>query len=311
MRLLITGSNGMVGRALSETLATTKNFSLLLPKRQELDLLNFAEVDAYIKKNKPDFVIHCAALVGGIAANIKNPIEFLLYNSEINFNVIKASFQNNIRYLLNMGSSCMYPKDREELHEDDIMTGKLEPTNEAYALAKISASLLCDYVCKQLGYDYKTIIPGNLYGPHDNFNLNSSHLIPAIITKTHHAIQNRITEIEIWGDGKARREFMYVADLVEFIVLAIEKISELPARINVGIGRDYSINEYYHAVADVMGYTGSFKHNLEKPVGMAKKLMNIKSATELGWAAKTSLKSGITQTVNYFLNLDKTEDLTI
>ncbi len=308
MKLLITGSNGMVGRALSEKLATNKNITLLLPKRQELDLLNFSQVDTYIKKNKPDFVIHCAALVGGIAANIKRPLEFLLENSEINFNVIKASFQNNIHYFLNMGSSCMYPKDREELREDDIMTGKLEPTNEGYALAKISASFLCDYVHKQLGFEYKTIIPGNLYGPYDNFNLDSSHLIPAIIAKTHDAIQNQKKEIEIWGDGKARREFMYVMDLVAFIILAIEKITELPARTNVGIGCDYSINDYYETVAKIMGYSGDFTHNLEKPVGMMKKLLNIDSATRLGWSAKTSLESGIAQTVNYFLALNKVKD---
>lgn len=309
MRLLITGSNGMVGRALTEKLANNKNFTLLTPKREEVDLLNFSQIDAYIKKNKPDFVVHCAALVGGIAANMKNPLEFLLHNSEINFNVIKASFQNNVRNLLNLGSSCMYPKDREELHENDILTGRLEPTNEGYAIAKISALFLCEYVSKQLGMFYKTIIPTNLYGPHDNFDLMTSHLVPAIIAKTDLAIKNKATEIEIWGSGEARREFMYVSDLADFIVLALEKIDKLPDRINVGIGHDHSINEYYQIVAKVMGYTGKFKHNLEKPAGMMKKLLNIEIATALGWSAKTKLETGIAQTVHYFLNFHKTKAL--
>lgn len=304
MRLLITGSTGMVGQAIVAKLANLKNFTLLTPTRQEVNLLDFSQIDNYIKKNKPDFVLHCAALVGGIAANMKNPLEFLLHNSEINFNVIKASFQNNIRHLLNMGSACMYPKDYEELHESDMLSGKLEPTNEGYAIAKISASLLCDYVGKQLGYHYKTIIPANLYGPYDNFDLNSSHLIPAIITKIHNAIQNNAHEIEIWGNGQARRECLYIGDLADFIALAIERIEDFAPRTNVGTGKDYSINEYYQVIANIMGYQGKFVHNLDKPAGMMKKLLNTKAAHALGWRAKTSLEDGIAQTLDYFVGVN-------
>lgn len=214
-----------------------------------------------------------------------------------------AAASHGVKYFINMGSSCMYPKDRETLSEEDLLTGKLEPTNEGYAIAKVSSALLCEYISRQFHYDYKTLIPCNVYGPYDNFDLLKSHMIPAAVRKIHEAKEQGFDEISIWGDGLSRREFMYVADLVDFIILAIKKIKELPSMVNVGLGHDYSINEYYQKIAEVIGYHGSFSHDLDKPTGMRRKLLNVGRAHQLGWQAKTSLERGIFLTYQHYLSL--------
>lgn len=302
MKILITGASGMLGQNLVASLANLPHIDLLIPNRAQLDLMSHEAVSHYIVLNKPDLIIHAAARVGGIQANIKNPTEFFIENIEIGLSVIRAAQQAGVKRLLNIGSSCMYPRDLGVLSESCLLNGKLEPTNEGYALAKISISKLCEYISSQDGVSYKTIIPCNLYGEGDNFNLETGHLIPSIIHKLYLARLNGAPEVSIWGDGTARREFMYVGDLVNFILTSLNYFDELPQYLNVGVGKDYSINEYYEAVGSVVNYQGKFVHDLNKPVGMKQKLLDVGMAREWGWSANTDLESGIKKTYEYFLS---------
>lgn len=305
MRILITGSTGMVGKNILEN----KNFSqyeLLTPSRKELNLFDYQQVQDYISLKKPDVVIHTAGRVGGIQANMANPVAFLLENFEINKNVIMSSYKAGVKKLINLGSSCMYPRDAQNpLREEFILKGELEPTNEGYALAKIAAQRLCSYIKKENSeFNYKTLIPCNLYGRHDKFDPKHSHLVPAVLKKLHDAKINKLEEVDIWGDGTARREFMYVGDLVECIFKAVEAYESLPDIMNVGLGHDYSVNEYYNAAAEVVGYTGKFKHDLTKPVGMKQKLTAVDLASQWGWKSQTSLREGLFQSYQFFLGLN-------
>ena len=298
--VLITGSTGMVGRNAAEMLIE-KEFKILTPSRSELDLMNSEEVMRYFKSNQIDIVLHAAGLVGGIQANIEKPYSFLSVNSQIALNVINASIETGIERLINLGSSCMYPKDcQDELTEDLILTGPLEPTNEGYAIAKIMASKLCDYVQSEFGLSYKTLIPCNLYGKYDNFHPVRSHMIPAVIRKVHEAAKTN-NSVEIWGTGDARREFMFVEDLIDFITWSLDNYDQLPNLINIGLGHDYSIKEYYQAIAEVIGFTGDFTYDLSKPEGMKRKLCSIQKQSQLGWKPKHSLKEGLEKTYQFYL----------
>lgn len=290
----------MVGRNAAEMLIE-KEFKILTPSRSELDLMNSEEVMRYFKSNQIDIVLHAAGLVGGIQANIEKPYSFLSVNSQIALNVINASIETGIERLINLGSSCMYPKDcQDELTEDLILTGPLEPTNEGYAIAKIMASKLCDYVQSEFGLSYKTLIPCNLYGKYDNFHPVRSHMIPAVIRKVHEAAKTN-NSVEIWGTGDARREFMFVEDLIDFITWSLDNYDQLPNLINIGLGHDYSIKEYYQAIAEVIGFTGDFTYDLSKPEGMRRKLCSIQKQSQLGWEPKHSLKEGLEKTYQFYL----------
>ncbi|GAB5604023.1 GDP-L-fucose synthase family protein [Sideroxyarcus sp. TK5] len=301
-RLLLTGGGGMVGRNLLEHPAIGE-FEVLAPRSAELDLCNFNEVQAYLRAHQPDMVIHAAGKVGGIQANMREPVGFLLENLDMGRNIVWASRQAGVKQLLNLGSSCMYPRNHNEpLKEDLVLKGELEPTNEGYALAKVVTARLCEYIMREdASYQYKTLIPCNLYGRYDKFDPAHSHLIPAIIHKVHQAKQNGQESVEIWGDGTARREFMYSGDLADALVRAIKEFEVLPAMMNIGLGHDYTINEYYQAAADVMGYTGVFAHDLSKPVGMARKLVSVERQLAWGWRAQNELRSGIEKTYDYYL----------
>lgn len=298
--VLITGSTGMVGRNATDKLLEI-GFDVLTPTRNELDLIDSREVSNYFKSNKIDIVIHAAGLVGGIQANIEKPYSFLSVNAQIALNVINASIETGIERLINLGSSCMYPKDCQDvLTEDLILTGPLEQTNEGYAIAKIMASKLCDYAQSEFGLSYKTLIPCNLYGKYDNFHPLKSHMIPAVIRKVHEAsIIN--SSVEIWGTGEARREFMFVEDLIDFILWSIDNYDQLPSMINVGLGHDFSIKEYYQSIAEVIGYKGDFTYDLSKPEGMKRKLCSIQKQSQLGWEPKYSLKEGLEKTYQFYL----------
>lgn len=299
-RILITGSTGMVGRNAAEKLSEI-GYNILAPSREELDLMDFAAVRRYFKLNNIDLVIHAAGLVGGIQANIEKPYSFLAVNAQIALNVINVSIEAKVERFINLGSSCMYPKDcQDELREELILTGPLEPTNEGYAIAKIMASKLCDYAQSEYGFQYKTLIPCNLYGKYDNFDPLRSHMIPAVIRKIHEAsIMN--TSVEIWGTGEARREFMFVEDLIDFIIWSLDNYELIPSVINIGLGHDYSVKEYYQSIAKVVGFKGLFTHNLSRPEGMRRKLCSVKKQNELGWKPKHNLEEGLEKTYEYYL----------
>lgn len=302
IRVLLTGGGGMVGRNLLEH-PDIGEFDVLAPRSGELDLRKFDAVQAYMRTHRPDMVIHAAGKVGGIQANMREPVGFLLENLDMGRNIVWASRQAGIKRLINLGSSCMYPRNHNEpLREELVLKGELEPTNEGYALAKVVTARLCEYITREdASYQYKTLIPCNLYGRHDKFDPAHSHLIPAIIHKVHQAKQSGQATVEIWGDGTARREFMYAGDLADAMVRAMKEFDSLPATMNVGLGYDYTINEYYQAAADVMGYAGSFVHDLGKPVGMARKLVNVERQQAWGWNAQSDLRTGIKNTYDYYL----------
>ncbi|HCI53991.1 MAG TPA: GDP-fucose synthetase [Gallionella sp.] len=302
LKILLTGGGGMVGRNLLDHPGIGE-FDVLAPASRELNLLDFDAVQAYLLKTKPDMVIHAAGKVGGIQANMREPVGFLMDNLDMGRNIVWAAHQAGIKRLINLGSSCMYPRNHSEpLSEEMVLKGELEPTNEGYALAKVVTARLCEYIMREdASFQYKTLIPCNLYGCHDKFDPAHSHLIPAIIHKVYQAKQAGQTSVEIWGDGTARREFMYAGDLADAMVRAIKEFDSLPALMNIGLGYDYTINEYYQAAADVIGYTGGFSHELSKPVGMARKLVNVERQKAWGWEAQRSLGEGIEKTYSFYL----------
>jgi len=302
-KILITGSTGMVGRNIVEFEKFKKNYILLTPSHKELNLLDKKLVDEYIEINKPDIIIHCAGKVGGIHTNMLNQVEFLTENIQIGLNIIMSAYKNRIKKLINMSSSCMYPRDAiNPLKEDFILTGVFEPTNEGYAIAKVTSTRLCEYINKEnIEYRYKTIIPCNLYGRYDKFDPKHSHMLPAVIKKIHDAKINNQKTLDIWGDGKARRECMYVEDLADFTYYALEDFEQMPQNINVGLGCDYTISEYYQVIAEIIGYKGRFVYDLSKPVGMKQKVIDDTKLQKLGWKYKTSLKDGVQKTYDYYL----------
>ena len=301
-KLLITGGSGMVGQnVLNHPLA--KSWNILAPSSKELNLTNTIECEKYISKQMPDLIIHSAGKVGGIKANITEPVQFLDKNIMIGRNVIMGARSAGVKSLINLASSCIYPRmAHNPINEDMILKGELEPTNEGYAIAKIFSTRLCEYIRREDPiYQYKTLIPCNLYGLYDKFDLNKSHLVPAIIHKIHQAKISNNPSVEIWGDGNARREFMYSADLADAIFHAAKNLNALPNNINIGVGTDYTINEYYKTIAEVLRWKGSFIHNLSKPVGMIKKLSDTTLQSNWGWKPKTSLKNGLIETYQYYL----------
>lgn len=305
MKLLITGARGMVGKNLLEN-QEIQGHQVLQPTRDELDLSSREKVEAYLDQHRPDLVIHAAGRVGGIQANIKNPVAFLVENTDINRNLIGCSYKVGIKKMINLGTSCMYPRNAvNPLKESMILQGELEPTNEGYALAKVMAQRLCEYIMKEdPTFQYKTLIPCNLYGRFDHFDPQNSHLIPAVIRKVDDAKNSNINSVEIWGNGEARREFMYAGDLSDAISQALRNFETLPHLMNVGLGVDYSVNEYYAAVAEVIGYKGGFSHDLSKPVGMKQKLVSTEVAQNWGWKSKTGLHQGIEKTYAYYKSLN-------
>jgi GDP-L-fucose synthase len=303
MRLLITGARGMVGSNLVRGLSDAHEVAA--PGRDEFDLLDARSVQETVTRIAPDLIVHAAGRVGGIAANAAANALFLYENTMMGLNLLEAARLAGVPRVLNLGSSCIYPKDREEqLEESDLHTGPLEPTNEGYAVAKIAvlkyAAMLRndDPRC-----DYKTAIPCNLYGPGDHFEPPRSHMVPSAIRKVDDARRSGAGEVEIWGDGTARREFMYVGDLVDFVASAVERWDTLPPLVNVGLGHDYTINEYYAEIADVVGWDGEFVHDTSKLVGMKRKLLSVDLATQWGWKAPTSLADGLRLTYEHYLEM--------
>lgn len=302
MKIFVTGSGGLVGRNVIENLEIARN-ELLTPRSKDLNLLHYEAILAYIKKNQPDLIIHCAGKVGGIQANMKDMYGFYTENAVMGMNLVRAAKECGVKKFINLSSSCTYPRDyKQPLKEEYTLQAELEPTNEGYALAKLSILKMCEYISKECeGFEYKTLIPCNLYGKYDKFGEKNAHMIPSIIRKIHQAKENNAPSVEIWGDGNARREFMYAGDLADCIAYCLENWKKVPVLMNVGLGYDYTVNEYYEAVKKMLGYTGEFTHDLTKPVGMKQKLLDVTRAKEIGWTAKTSLEEGVMQTYEYYL----------
>lgn len=302
MRILLTGASGMVGRNVREH-QKAQNHEVLTPSSSELNLCDPHAVRSWMGRCQPDLVIHAAGRVGGIQANIKEPVSFLLDNLDMGCNVVRAAHEASVKKLINLGSSCMYPRDAQNpLNENMVLKGELEPTNEGYALAKVTVARLCEYIGREHPeFQYKTLIPCNIYGRFDKFDPKHSHMVPAIIHKLHCAKQDGVEEVDIWGDGSARREFMYAGDLADAIWDAVERYESLPTMMNVGLGSDLSVNEFYQAAASVVGYSGRFVHDLSKPVGMKQKLVSTTLAENWGWKSKLSLEEGLAKTYQFYL----------
>lgn len=303
LKVMITGAAGMLGSNLLVALGLRDDVELVGLTRSDLDLRDQDALASILAKEKPGLVIHAAAKVGGIQANIKNPYEFLSSNLSMDTNVIQSSLNAGVESLIYLGSSCMYPKDyRQPLVESDVLAAPLEPTNEGYALAKIAGSKMCEYASVSFGVNYKTIIPSNLYGPGDNFNPGSSHLLASVIRKVHEAKKAKLPSIEVWGSGHARREFTYVTDLASWIAGSLRNIGDLPSVLNLGIGIDHSVDEFYLAAMEALDYQVPLNHDKSKPEGMMAKLMDSSLAAQShGWNPKTELLTGISQTYEWFI----------
>jgi len=307
MNILITGGSGLVGTSFRKVFAhKLGRHQLFYPSSSELNLLEKENIFKYIGDHKIDFFIHAAGKVGGIQANISDPLGFYLDNLYMGLNLLEAAYECGVERGINLGSSCIYPRGlTRAIREDDLLNGELEPTNEGYALAKLSVLKFGQLVGqKDSRFQYKTIIPCNLYGPGDSFDEGKSHLIPAIIKKIDDAKREGESSVEIWGDGEAKREFLFCDDLARFTAESVINFSDLPSVINVGLGRDYSINEYYQIIGDVLGYTGEFSHDLSKPVGMKRKLVDSKKMDKLNWIERTALRDGVEATYHFYKGLE-------
>lgn len=300
-KMLLTGGSGMVGRNIQEHPAA-KNWGIIAPSSRDLNLTDSHSVSRFIAEEKPDLIVHAAGKVGGIRANMAEPVAFLDKNVSIGRSVIMGAHEAGVKHLINLGSTCIYPRAAPNpLREDYILTGELEPTNEGYAIAKIFALRLCEFIRREdPSFLYKTLIPCNLFGRHDKFDPEVSHLLPAIIQKVHDAKLSGSRTVEIWGDGTARREFMYATDLADAVLRAADDIENIPDMMNIGVGHDHSINEYYEAVANMIGWEGEFTHDLSKPTGMARKLSDTTRQSDWGWHPPTSLNDGIAKTIEFY-----------
>jgi GDP-L-fucose synthase len=303
MKLLLTGSGGMVGHNLLEN-NYIGSHDVFHPRASELNLLNFNDVVTFLKNTRPDMIIHCAGKVGGIHANMKDKYGFFTDNIAMGFNIVKAAKEEGIKKFINISSSCIYPSEcPSPLKEEYIFSGKPDAANEGYALAKLTIEQMCEYISTEYpDFQYKSLVLCNLYGRWDKFDDNRSHMIPSVIKKIHEAVKSGIQEVEIWGDGTARREFLYAEDLAACIARIIEEFDEVPQVMNVGLGYDYSINEYYDAVKKVLGYNGVFIHDIAKPVGIKQKLLDTTRQIRFGWEPIISLEEGIKRTYKFFID---------
>lgn len=301
MRILLTGGNGMVGRNLLENPGASQH-QLWAPSRKEVDLLDLSSVRQALRDYRPELVLHAAGRVGGIAANIAAPYEFLFENLEMGKNLIAGAREMKVPRFLNYSSSCVYPRfGKNPLREEDMLTGELEPTNEGYAIAKVSVMRLGEFAAKNGSLDFKSLIPCNLYGRFDHFDPIKSHLLPSIVMKLHQAKSTGASEVDIWGTGEVRREFMTAGDLASVTFRCLGMFDQLPRSMNVGLGHDHTVNEYYQTAAKVIGYSGRFVHDTTKPEGMKQKLVDNSRMKGLGLVAPTSLETGITLTYDYYL----------
>jgi GDP-L-fucose synthase len=298
--IFVAGHRGMVGSAIHDKLRGDGFTRVLGRTRAELDLLDRAAVRAFFEKERPSIVIDAAAKVGGILANNEQPVEFLLQNLTIQNNLIEAAADFGTRKLLFLGSSCIYPKMAPQpIPESALLTGPLEPTNDAYALAKIAGIKLCQSYARQYGKNFISGMPTNLYGPHDNYDLHNSHVLPAFIRKVHEAKQAGAKSITVWGSGTPRREFLHTTDLAEACLFLLEHYDE-PDLVNIGCGEDVTIRELAETVCDVLGFDGTLEFDASKPDGTPRKLLDISKIKALGWSPRIPLREGIADAYRWF-----------
>ncbi len=309
-KIYLAGHRGMVGGAILRQLRARGETNIVTRSHAELDLTDQAAVRAFMQVERPDVVILAAAKVGGIFANNSSPAEFIYENLMIEANVIHQAYAAGVTRLLQLGSSCIYPRAvPQPMREDALLTGVLEPTNEPYAIAKIAGIKLCESYNRQHGTDYRAVMPTNLYGPGDNFHPENSHVLPALIRRFHEAAQSRTEEVTIWGTGTPRREFLHVDDMAaaSLFVLDLPKTDyeantqPMLSHINVGSGTDISILELAQKVATVTGYTGRIITDPSKPDGTPRKLMDVSRLTQMGWSAQIGLDQGLAETYQWFL----------
>jgi GDP-L-fucose synthase len=301
VRIFVAGHRGMVGSAVVRRLQRAGFENILTRTRQELDLMDRAAVRGFFESERPDYVVDAAARVGGIAANFEKPVEFLIENLTIQNNVIQAAADFGVTKLLFLGSSCIYPKlAPQPLTEDALLTGPLEPTNDAYAIAKIAGIKLCQAYAREYGKNFISGMPTNLYGPNDNFDLQTSHVLPALIRKVHEAKRDRAKEVAVWGSGTPRREFLHVDDLADACFFLLENYNS-PEIVNIGCGEDVSIRELAETVCEVIGFEGSLAFDTSKPDGTPRKLMDVGRLLALCWKPRIGLKDGIRDAYDWFL----------
>jgi len=308
-KIYVAGHNGMVGSAIVRKLREEGYDNLLLRSHNELDLLDQQATFDFFKQEKPDYVVLAAAKVGGIMANDTYRAQFIYENLQIQNNVIHAAYENDTEKLIFLGSSCIYPKHAPQpMKEEHLLSGKLEDTNEPYAIAKIAGIKTCENYYRQYGSNFFSIMPANLYGPNDNFDLKTSHVLPALIRKFHEGKIENEDEVTIWGTGKPEREFMHVDDLASACFFLMEEIDagdiyeqDIP-HINIGTGKDLTINELANLISDIVGFKGEIVHDKTKPDGTPKKLLDVSRLNSLGWQAQIPLKEGIEQTYEWFKN---------
>jgi GDP-L-fucose synthase len=302
-KIYVAGHRGLVGSALVKRLRESGYANLLLRTSKELDLRRQSDVDVFFDRERPEYVFLAAARVGGILANSTYKAEFIYDNIIIASNVIHASYRAGVKKLLNLGSSCIYPKHAPQpMKEEYLLTGPLEPTNEPYAIAKIAAIKLCRYYNEQYGTNFISVMPTNVYGPNDNFDLETSHVLPALIRKFHEAKAAGLPSVTVWGSGSPFREFLYVDDLADACVFLMERYtySQIGEFINIGTGKDVSIKNLALLVRDIVGFQGLIEHDLSKPDGTPKKLLDVSRLRALGWEARTRLEEGIRKAYEYY-----------
>ena len=311
MKIYIAGHRGMVGSAILRQLQAAGGHDLVTRSSSELDLTNQAAVQDFMAAEKPDQVILAAAKVGGIIANNTYPAEFIYQNLMIECNVIHSAYKAGVHKLLQLGSSCIYPRmAAQPMQEDALLTGTLEPTNEPYAIAKIAGIKLCESYNRQYGTDYRSVMPTNLYGPGDNFHPENSHVVPALIRRFHEATQNNTPEVVIWGTGSPMREFLHVDDMAKasLFVMGLDDATykantdPMLSHINVGTGTDVTIGELAHLVAEVTGFQGTVGFDTSKPDGAPRKLMDVSRLKDMGWSAQIGLKQGLQDAYQWYLD---------
>ncbi|MFV0338202.1 MAG: GDP-L-fucose synthase family protein, partial [Chthoniobacterales bacterium] len=301
-KIFIAGHRGMVGSAVVRACRAAGFDNLILKTRAELDLADKSAVQEFFEKERPSVVVDAAARVGGIQANKDFPVEFLTQNLEIQNNLITAAAETDVSKLLFLGSSCIYPKFAEQpISEEALLTGALEATNEPYALAKICGIRLCQAYARQYGKNFISAMPTNLYGPGDNFDLSSSHVLPALLRKAHMAKQNSADAITVWGSGTPRREFLHADDLADACLFLLKEYDSAEI-VNVGCGEDVSIRELVEIICEIVGFEGEIEYDSSKPDGTPRKLLDVSKLTNMGWQPKIALRDGIASTYQWFLN---------